>query len=169
MPLAPLSPMKDKNRPSRRSWRILLFSLPLPKSLFSAVPRDLVRFLIWKDRKGKTKVHKSACPLFVSHSKKRCHCVVRLAAGTVDSLIGKLRSLFNNVGRSGPWCDLLGQAILPPTSLLNITFVSCINSKLRPMFPSSSPFLFFVDKLWKLCHHLNDQAFVSCDTTLLNR
>ena len=73
-----------------------LFSIPLSKSLSSAAPQDLVRFLIYKDRKGKTKVHKPTCPLFRSHTKERCQCPARLAAGTVDSLIGKLHSIFNN-------------------------------------------------------------------------
>ena len=101
-------PYKKLKSALQKALENFVFSLPLSKSLFSAAPQDLVRFLIWKIRKGKTKVHKSACSLFGSHSKEHCQCPVRLAAGTVDILVGKLRSIFNNVGRDGPWCDLLG-------------------------------------------------------------
>ena len=164
----PLSPMKSRDRPFRRSWRIF-FSLSLSKSLFSAAPQDLVRFPIWKDRKGKRKVHKSACPLFGSHSKKRCQCPVRLAAGTVDGLIGKLRSIFNNAGRAGPWCDLLGTG--NPASHHSLKgyrrflYQEQASSHVSPK--QSVPI--FLDKLWKLCQLLNHLAYLSCDTAPLNR
>ena len=32
-------------------------------------------------------------------SKVNCNCPTRLAAGSVDSLLGKLRAIFNNLGR----------------------------------------------------------------------
>ena len=75
-----------------------LSSLPTPKSLISASPKDVIRFLVWKDSKGKTKIHIPSCPNFGSHSKRKCSCPSRLAAGTVDSTIGKLRSIFNSTG-----------------------------------------------------------------------
>ena len=39
-------------------------------------------------------MHSQLCP------KISCNCPTRLAAGTVDSLLGKLRAIFNNMGRS---------------------------------------------------------------------
>ena len=77
------------------------FSLPRPKSLASASPQDISRFLVWKDRSGKTKVHRTSCKFFGSRGSSRCACPTTLAAGTVDSIIGKLRSLFLDLGRSG--------------------------------------------------------------------
>ena len=38
-----------------------LCSLSTPKSLVSALPSDVVAFLIWKDKGGKTRVHRSEC------------------------------------------------------------------------------------------------------------
>ena len=83
-----------------------LSSLPTPKSPISASPTDVIRFLVWKDSKGKTKVHAPSCPNFGSHSKRKCRCPTRLAAGTVNSTIGKLRAIFNSVGRTGDWSGL---------------------------------------------------------------
>lgn len=38
-------------------------------------------------------MHSKSC------SKVSCNCSTRLAAGSVDSLLGKLRAIFNNIGR----------------------------------------------------------------------
>ena len=86
-----------------------LSSLRSPKTLMSAVPGDVISFLIWKDRNGRTQVHRSDCR--VSRSQRgtaECQCPRRLAFGTVDALIGKLRSIFCNVGRGSEWHSLLG-------------------------------------------------------------
>ena len=37
-----------------------------------------------------------------------CSCPTRLAAGTVDSLLGKLRAIFAEAGLGGEWDDRLG-------------------------------------------------------------
>ena len=42
---------------------------------------------------GRTVVHSKL------YSKVSCNCPTRLAAGSVDSLLGKLRAIFNNIGR----------------------------------------------------------------------
>ena len=72
-----------------------LFSLVPSKKLSAATAEDIVKFLISKDSAGKRKLHFSSC------SRKICNCPKRLAAGTVDSYIGKLRSIFNKLGRVG--------------------------------------------------------------------
>ena len=73
-----------------------------PDALVAALPPAEV----WKDSKGKTKIHVLSCPNFGCHSKWKCSCPSRLATGTVDSTIGKLRSIFNSIGRSGEWSGL---------------------------------------------------------------
>ena len=65
---------------------------PWQKTLFSATPKDVVRFLVWKDGKGKTMVHFDSRQFLGLQAKQTCNCPTRLSAGTVDSLIGKLRS-----------------------------------------------------------------------------
>ena len=81
-----------------------LVQLSPPKDITSCSPKDIVKFLIWKDQAGKTPVHKINCPL-VGHKKStfKCGCPLRLAYGTIDSLIGKLRAIFNEHNRSGEW------------------------------------------------------------------
>ena len=37
-------------------------SLPNAKTILSASPTDITRFLVWKDRHGKTVVHNNGCP-----------------------------------------------------------------------------------------------------------
>ena len=55
-----------------------LSSLPTPKSPISASPKDVTRFLVWKDSKGKTKIHAPSCPNFGSHSTRKCRCPTSL-------------------------------------------------------------------------------------------
>lgn len=70
-----------------------LAALTPPKVLSSASSEDIIKFLISKDKTGRTVVHKQTC------DRKACKCPRRLAAGTVDSLIGKLRAIYNKLGR----------------------------------------------------------------------
>ena len=86
-----------------------LFSLPTPKTIMSALPSDITRFLAYKDKGGRTKVHRPACQYFGVTGPSSCNCPKRLAAKTVDNLIGKLRSIFIEAGRSGEWNDLYGR------------------------------------------------------------
>lgn len=46
-----------------------------------------------------------------SYSEVPCNCPTRLAAGSVDSLLGKLRAIFNNLDRLHE--EQAGKAILP--------------------------------------------------------
>ena len=71
------------------------------KSLESAIPGDLLEFLVWKDRRGRTQVHCAGC------QGGACNCSKRLAFGTVDSLIGKLRAIFLEHGRGAEWHSVL--------------------------------------------------------------
>lgn len=79
-----------------------------PKDLQSAIPRDIIAFLVWKDQGGRTVVHNPTCPNLGKTKLGTCGCPKRLAFGTVDSLIGKLRAVFSSIGRGGEWISLLG-------------------------------------------------------------
>jgi len=83
-----------------------LCNLSTPKSLVSALPSDIVAFLIWKDKGGKTGLHRSEC---LSRARGgSCDFPKRLAFGTVDALIGKLRVIFASRDRATEWQPLLG-------------------------------------------------------------
>ena len=72
-----------------------LRSLVPPKKFSAAMAEDIVKFLTSMDAAGKQKLHVRSC------SSKTWSCPKRLAAGTVDSYIGKLRAIFNRLGRTG--------------------------------------------------------------------
>ena len=106
----------------------LLSSLPVPKTLSSASPFDIKKFLVWKDNSGKTVVHLLACPDLGQRQRDSCSCPTRLAAGTVDNLIGKLRSIFVEEGLAGEWDDRLG--IGNPVSHSSIkTYLTCVREE----------------------------------------
>ena len=49
-----------------------------------------------------------SCPQASQTRSSSCSCPSRLAAGTVDSLLGKLRAIFADAGLGGEWDDRLG-------------------------------------------------------------
>ena len=69
-----------------------LASLSPPKCVSSCTLDDVIKFVIGEDKSGRTIVHAQSCSRVV------CSCPSRLAAGSVDSLLGKLRAIFNNIG-----------------------------------------------------------------------
>lgn len=58
-----------------------LASLPMPKYLVSASPRDLVYFLGWKDKSRKTPVHAIGCPRWGITCPSQCDWPHWLAPG----------------------------------------------------------------------------------------
>ena len=78
-----------------------LWSLPDKKNLNIATPQDIVSFLIWRDRFGETILHSkdSASSLREKGSPRF------LAAGTIDNNIGKLKTIFKELGRGSHWND----------------------------------------------------------------
>lgn len=81
-------------------------SLDGPLSTSSSVqvasPDDVCKFLFSRDGRGRTQVHHSGCEHLGAHGKRPCGCPLHLAAGTIDSVIGKLRAHFNSIGRCNP-------------------------------------------------------------------
>ena len=67
-------------------------------SLAIVSPRDLCPFLAFEDRGGKTQVHRNGCAFLGQRGTHSCRCPVRLSYKTVDSYIGKLRSIFHAIG-----------------------------------------------------------------------
>ena len=136
-----------------------LQSVPLPKSVYNATPNDIARFLVWKDNSGKTKVHIPSCPLFGSKRPDPCPCPSRLAAGTVDSMIGKLSSLFADIGRGGEWNDWLG--VSNPASHRSVkAYLKTVREEqaISMVTPKQAIPIFF-EKLTRLCAYLREKAF----------
>ena len=70
-------------------------ALPGYVTLATVTPRDLYRFLVYKDKHGRTQVHRNSCSFMGQWGKHPCGCPMRLSYKTVDSYIGKLRSIFS--------------------------------------------------------------------------
>ena len=94
-------PYQKQKTKLQEELKRFLYSLPTPKSVDATSSQDITRFLVWKDRKGKTKIHFPACKLF--GTKQVGSCPTTLSAGIVDNLIGKLHSLFVDLGRGREW------------------------------------------------------------------
>ena len=73
-------PYKRQKSSLHKELEIFLASLPHPKTFIAASPNDLLRFLIWKDNVGRTKLHSDPCLFFGSYAKRTpCACPTRLA------------------------------------------------------------------------------------------
>ena len=153
-------PYEKQKSSLRFALESFLSSLPTPKSPISTSPKDVIRFLVWKDSKGKTKIHAPSCPNFGSRSKRTCRCPTRLAAGTVNSTIGKLRAIFNSVGRTGDWSGLSpGNPAAHPSVKKYLVSIAEEQAKARVSPRQAVPFFF--DKFTKLCTYLRDRMFLS--------
>ena len=89
----------------QRQLESYLWSIPERKSLATASLDDIVSFLTWRDKFSKTVCHSEICKK--PSDGNQCSCPKSLAAGTIDSNIGKLRSIFNENGRGSFWNDEL--------------------------------------------------------------
>lgn len=148
----------------QKELEFFLASLPFPKDISTVTPRELCRFLVWKDQKGKTKVHYAGCQFYARKGSFPCPCPTRLAFGTVDSLIGKLRTIFNEVGRRGEWDPrlLLGN---PATDLSLKQYLKCVTAEqLQAQATPKQATPFFVNDLLQLSH-LIDRKLRSEDLT----
>lgn len=73
------------------------------KCLLDTTPLDIKKFLVKKDDSGKTKIHEISCKYLGKLGKQSCSCPSRLASGTIQSIIGQLKSVFENLGRGKSW------------------------------------------------------------------
>ena len=131
-----------------------LESLPSPKDFGSASPLDIVYFLIWKDSHGKTQIHADGCPPSSSRERNPCQCPTRLAAGTVDSLIGKIRAIYRDKGRHEDWNERLSLGN-PAASVLVRRYLKLVKEEqARIGVVPKQAVPMFVDKLAQLAEHI---------------
>ena len=130
----------------------LLASLSPPRDVSSCTSEEIVKFLISKEKSGKTMLHSRSC------SEVHCNCPTGLAAGLVDSLLGKLRAIFNNLCRlhdSNPvadtrvkeylifiWGEQAGKVIVPSQAvpLLFVKFSKLISFLRHSIEAGAHPF-----------------------------
>jgi hypothetical protein len=133
-----------------------LDALPGSPSLSNVTPKDICRFLVYKDQNGKTQVHKNGCVYLGQKSVHECGCPLRLSHKTVDSYIGKLRSIFHALGRDGEWDRrlCLGNPAADESlkDYLRIFTMEQLQARVQPK--QASPF--FIDKLDRLVGHIKE-------------
>ena len=95
---------KQKRQCSVRNVLEQFFSkISYSPSLASCDPADVLKFLVWKDSCGKTKVHSVNCSFLGQKGQSDCDCPLRLATATVANLMQKLVDIFEQVGRGRDW------------------------------------------------------------------
>ncbi|KAK6167187.1 hypothetical protein SNE40_021280 [Patella caerulea] len=76
------------------------------QDLENVTPYFMRLFLIHKDSGGKTRVHTDSCSANDPNT-LNCPYPLRLAAGSVDSLIGKLRAILRDSRKGSEWNETL--------------------------------------------------------------
>ncbi|KAJ7371047.1 hypothetical protein OS493_028210 [Desmophyllum pertusum] len=71
----------------KKEFKTFLGSLPGYVTLATVTPRDICRFLVFKDKNGKTQVHRNGCKYIGQKGIYVCGCPVHLSYKTVDSYI----------------------------------------------------------------------------------
>lgn len=123
-------------------------------TLATVTPQDLCRFLIFKDIDEKTQVHCNSCKFIGQQGRHPWGCPQRLSYKTVDSYIGKLRSIIHAEGRDGEWNKRLGlsnpAADKAVKDYLRLVSAEQLQARITPKQATS----FYVDKLTKLSLNL---------------
>ena len=105
-------------------------------------------------------MHNDSCQFLGLQGKQFCNCPTRLSAGTVDSLRGKLRSIFIALGRTGNWDDRFGFG--NPTSHVSVKqYLKSIQSEQSQarVSPKQATPVFF-DKYRKIVYHLRNLLLI---------
>ena len=150
----------------QRELESFLASLPSPKSLLSATPDDLICFLIWRDRFGKTIIHHDYCPYFgTSLRRLTCDCPRRLAAATVDNNIAKLRNIFLPTSRSDTVS--MGFASSNPAAHPSVKryLTSVREEQGKACVTARQAVPFFFDKFKLLCTYLRQECLARDHTS----
>ena len=140
-----------------------LETLSPPKGLLTAIPEDVRKFLIFKEKDGKTQLHTQQCNFKGLAGKQKCECPKTLAAKTIDSLIGKVRAIFRDLGRSGEWNPILltGNPAASHLMKRHLQSVTLEQTFAEVAKKQATPLMF--EKLAKLCRYLAYKASVEKD------
>ncbi len=145
----------------RLEFETFFGSLPNQPSLQSP-PHDVRRFLVHKDKGGKTQYHKTEYQFLGRQGVHPCGCPRRLTAGTVESLIGILKGIFAKLGHGDNW-DALTNSGNPAFANSVATYLSVIKSKqsLAHVVPKQ-PKPLFLDKPQAVCSYLQRESDCPC-------
>ena len=137
----------------RKEFETFLASLPGHITL--ATPRDICRFLVFKDKNGKTQIHRNGYKYIGQAGRYTCGCPIRLFYKSVNCYVGKLRAILHSIGRDGEWDKrlVLGNPASDKSVKDFLRLVTAEQLQARVTPKQATPF--FVDKLTQLCSHLD--------------
>ena len=149
-------PVNSKQKDSlQKQLEAFLSALPGQVTLATVTPRDLCRFLIFKEKDGKTQVHcNNSCKFIGQQGRHLCGCPQRLLYKAVDSYKGKLRSIFHADGRDGEWDKRLGLGNPAAEKSVKNYLLLVSAEQLQVRVTPKQATTFFVDKLTMLSLHL---------------
>ncbi len=132
-------------------------------TIMNALPDHVRQFLIFKESNGRTQIHTPSCAFRGKTSTHKCGCPKTMAAKSVDSLIGKLRAIFRDIGRSGDWNPVLclGNPLAAPQIKRHLKSVTLEQTSADVAQKQAVPLLF--DKLGKLCRHISYKISIEKD------
>ena len=129
----------------------------LSKGIKTATPDDIRMFLVHKDSKGKTQIHDIKCKNVGKTGHFDCGCPVRLAWGTVQSIIGQLKSIFEGLGKGKLW-DETAFSGNPLASIKIGKYLEAIQKEQaisHVAIKQAKPL--FLDILKLICQHLHER------------
>ncbi|CAG2254180.1 unnamed protein product [Mytilus edulis] len=159
---AMLSPMKWNFVEQRKKLSLekeiekFLFGGEPVKCLKSDSPLDVRRFMVMKDSRGKTQVHGLSCEFLGKLGIHSCQCPLTLAAGTVQSMLGQLKDIFESNGRGSEWNEItkIGNPLCSPKVDKYLHAIQFEQSKSHVVQKQAKPL--FLDQLRSISAHIDD-------------
>ena len=130
------------------------YALPGQKCITNALPIDICRFLVFKDAKGKSQPHRNGFPHIGKKGLFSCRCPRRLACSTVESYIGKLRSIFAEAGRQEDWNRTLLLSNPATVLLVKVYLKQVTAEQLQARVTPKQAVPLFPDKLLLISNYL---------------
>ncbi|XP_071177955.1 uncharacterized protein [Mytilus edulis] len=139
-----------------KEFEKFLFGGEPVKCLKTASPLDVRRFMVMKDSRGKTQVHDLTCEFLGKLGIHSCQCPLRLAAGTVQSMLGQLKAIFEANGRGSEWNEItkIGNPVCSPEVDKYLHAIQFEQSKSHVVQKQPKPL--FLDKLRSISVHIDD-------------
>ena len=124
-------------------------------NLMNEMPDDIRKFLIFKEQWGRTQLHIDTCSFRGIPELKGCCCKKTLAAKSVDTILGKIRAILRDIGRSEEWNPVLltGNPASSPVLKKHIQAITLEQSRSEISRKEAAPMIF--DKLGRLCRYLS--------------
>nr|XP_034333807.1 uncharacterized protein LOC117691581 [Crassostrea gigas] len=105
-----------------------LQKIPGSPTFLSITPHDIKRFLVWKDRFGKTTVHSYKCKQLGITGDSTCKCPKRLAAASVRNIIQHLVDILELEGRGRAYDEYCGVGN-PAASVQIKGYLKCVQEE----------------------------------------